>query len=129
VGWQVWHGFPPFAAFGDTKPVPEIQQPATQLAGLPLQTSSAGQAAFSPSVLVHDDVLVPGWQLSHGSLAFTAPDATTPVPAMSHCVPHTPLSQILPPPQLVPEATFVHDDVLEAGVQTSQPLFAVAPEL
>jgi hypothetical protein len=44
---------------------------------------------------------------------------------MSHSVPHTPSLQISPPPQLVPGEAFVHAVVLDEGVQTSQPLFAV----
>jgi hypothetical protein len=34
----------------------------------------------------------------------------------------------LPDEQLATPGTFVHDDVLDEGVQTSHPLFAVAPE-
>jgi hypothetical protein len=122
-GVQISH--PLFAVVPALTNDPPIQHPDTQLAGLPLQTSPVGQLALSPSVLVHDDVLVPGWQLSHGSLAFTAPEATIPVPAMSHSEPHAPFLQASPPPQVVPGGAFVHTVVLDEGVQISQPLFAV----
>jgi hypothetical protein len=47
---------------------------------------------------------------------------------MSHCVPHAPPEQIWPFPQVAPFEAFVHCVVLVAGVQISQPLFAVAPD-
>ena len=64
-----------------------------QLAGLPLQTSPAGQLAFAPSVLVHPLVLVPGMQHRHGFAGFAVPDVTLPALPVSHCVPHCPLLQ------------------------------------
>jgi hypothetical protein len=109
--------------------VPAIQQPETQLAGLPLQTSPEGHPAFAPSALVHADVLVPGWQVSHGSLGFAAPDATIPAPGISHWLPQAPPLQISPPPHVLPAVALVHADVLDPGVHISQPLFAVAPGL
>jgi hypothetical protein len=60
AGRQLWHGFPAGVTLGATHPMPPMQQPATQLAGLPLQTSPDGQLTFGPSVLVHADVLAPG---------------------------------------------------------------------
>ena len=99
----------------------------TQLAGSPLHTSPEGQPPLTPSVLVHAVVLVPGWQVWQGLLAFEAPDVTI-VPPMSHCEPHAPLAQTCPLPQLVPSATSVHPVVLDDGWQTSQPPFVVAPD-
>jgi hypothetical protein len=73
VGAQVRH------ALAESTPgdwnTPPIQQPETQLAGLPLQTSPEGQVAFAPSRLVHWLALVPGWHVWHGLAGFTAPDA------------------------------------------------------
>jgi hypothetical protein len=126
VGWHTSQ--PLFAVAPELTNVPPIQHPETQLAGLPLQTSPIEQPAFRPSVLVHAEVLVPGWQLWQTSLAFTVPEATIPVPAMLHSEPHTPLLQISAPPQTVPGGALVHADALEPGVQISQPSFAVAPE-
>jgi hypothetical protein len=57
-GVQISH--PLFAVVPALTNAPPIQQPETQVAGLPLQTSPVGQAAFTPSVLVQADVLLPG---------------------------------------------------------------------
>ena len=50
------------------------------------------------------------------------------MPLIEHWVPQAPLPQTWPPPQLVPSVAFVQAVVLELGVQTSHPLFMLAPE-
>jgi hypothetical protein len=124
----VQYSHPLFAVELGAWKAPPIQQPGVQLAGFPAHTSPAEQLAFAPSVLVHDDVLEPGWQLSHGSFGFVVPDATIPMPAMSHWLPQTPSSQIAAPPQLWPFGAVVHSDVLVSGSQSWHPPFVVAPE-
>jgi hypothetical protein len=62
-------------------------------------------------------------------LVFTAPEATIPVPLMSHCALHAPLSQMSPVPQLVPLDVRVHAVLLAPGLQVSHPLFAEKPEV
>jgi hypothetical protein len=73
AGEQIWQ--PLLVVAPALMNAPAIQHPETQVAGLPLQTSPVGQFAFTPSVLVQAVVLVPGWQLSHGSLPLGAPEA------------------------------------------------------
>jgi hypothetical protein len=72
-------------------------------------------------------VLVPGSHTSQPLFA-VVPELTK-VPAMKQPGAQLPALQTSPAPQLAGPATSVHAVVLVPGAHTSQPLFAVVPEL
>ncbi len=86
----------------------------------PAQISPPPQLVPSAPV-VHDDVLAPGWHVWHAFAGFDVPLAYA-IPAMKQPETQLALLQISPPPQVVPSASVVHDDVLVPGKQLWQAL-------
>ena len=73
------------------------------------------------AMLLHVDVLVPGWQLWHALVGLGAL-APKKAPPISQPLAHTPVWQISPAAQEVPSVTGVQFDVLRPGWQLSHAL-------